>query len=238
MSKITIVIPDTGPLITLAKANALSLLLAFGDDVSLVLTDVVAFEATRFRSDHEDAQQICDFIDANAQRISIRDTSYGELAISAAKARQRYDESPGVQALYAANQLPPPAKIASDSGELSIISFITSLIGDPPGPPCLIIAEDDFFLRSNSGALPGNAHIISTVAFLMALQVLDPKCNADAVLAAATTADRQPNSANVDKPAEKIKGSSSWKDTLEGDKLKVALSTRRKNIKNDGGAKP
>lgn len=230
MSKITIVIPDTGPLITLAKADALDLLLSFGDDVRLVLTDVVEFESTRFRTDHKDAQQICDFITANSARIDIESTSYGEQAIAAAKARQRYDENPAVQAFLLANQMPPPAKMAVDSGEMSIISFISGLIAAPPGPPCLVIAEDDFFLRSNSGALPGNAHIISTMAFLKALEALNPKFNAKAVLAAAASADRKANDADVDKVAEKVKGGTVWKDALDGAKLKIAISDRPKRI--------
>ena len=45
--KIRIVLPDTGPLITLAHANALEVLLAFdAQQVQLVVTDMVEFEAT------------------------------------------------------------------------------------------------------------------------------------------------------------------------------------------------
>lgn len=238
MSKITIVIPDTGPLITLAKAKALDLLLSFGDQVGLVLTDVVEFEATRFRSDHADAQEICDFIANNAHRVSIQATSYGTQAIAAAKMRERYDESPPMQAFFAAQGLAPPQKIANDAGELSIVSYIASLIGAPPGPPCLIVAEDDFFLRTNSGGLPGNAHIVSTVAFLRALQSLDPKCDAGEVLAAAAMAGRTANASNVDRPAQKVPGSTTWIDAVDGENLKGAISARRKKSKGSGPGKP
>ena len=230
MSTVTIVFPDVGPLITLAKADALEFLLAFSDEIRLVLTDVVEFEATRFRSDHQDAQKICDFISANSGRLTIEGTTYGKQAISAAKARQRYDESPEVQAFFAANQMPPPGKMAADCGELSIVSFIADMIGAPPGPACLVIAEDDFFLRANSGALPGNAHIISTAAFLKALEVLNPNCNAKSVFDAAASAGRRANNAEVDKTAGKIKGGTTWREAIDPQKLKESIAARRKRL--------
>lgn len=70
------VLPDTGPLITLAHADALDALLVFDPDrVQLVLTDMVEFEATRRRSTHEDAQRIADFIIKHAGRIAIEPTA-------------------------------------------------------------------------------------------------------------------------------------------------------------------
>jgi len=47
-NRIKIVLPDTGPLITLAQADALDALLIFGaDHFQLVVTDMVDFEASR-----------------------------------------------------------------------------------------------------------------------------------------------------------------------------------------------
>lgn len=43
---IQVVLPDAGPLISLALGNALDLLLLASNDVRLVLTDVVEFETT------------------------------------------------------------------------------------------------------------------------------------------------------------------------------------------------
>ena len=45
--RIEIVIADAGPLISLARADALETLLVFKDNVSLVITDFVEFEVTR-----------------------------------------------------------------------------------------------------------------------------------------------------------------------------------------------
>lgn len=206
MEKIKIVLPDTGPLITLAHANALELLLAFdADQVQLVVTDMVEFEATRLRSTHEDAQRIANFIEKNAGRIVIEKTNFGQSAISAARQHERYAESQQIRDYFAANGWPPPPAVPPNTGELSINSYVAGLIGQPPGPPCLVIAEDDFFLRSTPGALPGNAHIISTAALLAKLEELNPKLKARDVLDAAKHyKGRDPNRTEVDQPAQKI----------------------------------
>ena len=184
--KIKIVLPDTGPLITLAHANALEVLLAFdAEQVRLVITDMVEFEATRHRRTHEDAQRIANFVEKHAGRIVIEKTAFGQMAISAARLYERYAESQQLREFYSASNMLAPAPLAPNSGELSINGYVTELIGQPPGPPCLIIAEDDFFLRSTPGALPGNAHIISTATLLAKLEELNPKLKARDILDAA-----------------------------------------------------
>jgi len=215
--KIRIVLPDTGPLITLAHADALAVLLAFDPvQVQIVITDMVEFEASRHRSTREDAQRIADFIETHAGRIVIQSTAFGQMAISAARIHERYSQSEQLRDFYAANQMPAPAPVAPNSGELSINSYVTELIGQPPGPPCLIIAEDDFFLRAMPGALPGNAHIISTATLLAKLEDLNPAVKARQVLEAARRYQgRDPNRAEVDASAPKIRGGSEWASTLK-----------------------
>jgi hypothetical protein len=95
------------------------------------------------------------------------------MAISAALVHERYSQSQQVRDFHGANQMPAPAPLAPNSGELSIVSYVTELIGQPPGMPCLVVAEDDFFLRSLPGALPGNAHIISTMTLLEKVEELN-----------------------------------------------------------------
>ncbi|MFT3801351.1 MAG: hypothetical protein QM766_09055 [Burkholderiaceae bacterium] len=178
----------------------------------LVVTDLVEFEATRHRSAHADAQLIADFIARHAGRILIEPTAFGQMAISAARLAERYAESRQLRDFYAASDMPAPPPPATNSGELSINSYVTELIGQPPGPPCLIIAEDDFFLRSTPGALPGNAHIISTATLLAKLEELDPGIKARDILDAAKRyRGRDPNRTEVDRPAAKIKASSEWR---------------------------
>lgn len=226
--KVKIVLPDTGPLITLAQAEALDALLVFNaDHVQLVVTDMVEFEATRQRSTRADAQRIADFIERHIGRVVIEETLLGRMAISAAKTYERYTQSQQVRDFYAANQMPVPSPVAPNSGEMSINSYVTELIGQPPGPPCLVIAEDDFFLRSTPGALPGNAHIISTARLLAKIEELNPRFSARRVLdSAAAFAGRHPNRAVVDAPAAKIKGGTTWSESLNASNFNNKLIKR------------
>ena len=237
--KIRIVLPDTGPLITLAHANALELLLAFdAEQVQLVITDMVEFEATRHRSTHEDAQRIADFVEKHAGRIVIEKTAFGQMALSAARLYERYAESQQLREFYSASNMLAPAPLAPNSGELSINGYVSELIGQPPGPPCLIIAEDDFFLRSTPGALPGNAHIISTATFLAKLEELNPKLKARDILDAAKHyKGRNPNRAEVDSPAAKVKGGSTWGATMNAANLTTKL-TKKGPRKKDSNSEP
>ena len=225
---VKIVLPDTGPLITLAQANALDVLLVFDPElVLLVVTDMVEFEATRLRSSHEDAQRIADFIAKHAGRIVIEQTSFGRMAISAAQTHERYNQSQAVRDFYRSQHMPPPVPPAQNSGELSINSYVTELIGQPPGPPCLVIAEDDFFLRSTPGALPGNAHIISTAMLLAVIERLEPGIKARDILDAAKRYNgRNPNRAQVDTSAAKIKGGSTWSEVVNVTNLTKKLANR------------
>jgi hypothetical protein len=54
---IKIVISDSGPLISLANAKALDLLLNFEPGVEVVVTDIVYLETTSGRDVHKDAEK-------------------------------------------------------------------------------------------------------------------------------------------------------------------------------------
>jgi hypothetical protein len=133
-----------------------------------------------------------------------------------------------MRAFYASSNMPAPAPLAPNSGEISINSYVVELIGQPPGPPCLVIAEDDFFLRSTAGALPGNAHIISTATLLAKLEELNPKFKAREILDAARSySGRDPNRSEVDLPAPKVKGGSHWDITVNAANLPRKAGPRK-----------
>ena len=69
MSIVRVVVPDTGPLITLAKLHLLDALLVFKENVRIVLTDYVEFEATRRRHELADAMAIHKFMIAKETLI-------------------------------------------------------------------------------------------------------------------------------------------------------------------------
>jgi len=221
---ITVVLPDSGPLISLAMADALELLLVFKDQVRVVITDFVEFEVTRYRNERADAQKICDFILRHAGLIEIEKTSIGEALIQQFKIRQRYDEDAAFrQSMNDMGISPPP--LPRDAGELSIVSFVNGLISNPPGEPVLVIAEDDFFLASGV-ATPGNAHIVSTRSFLEALSNLGKVRQARHVWADMKSARPGVSQAKVDRPAQKI--STSWKDVVDDEKAEAANTTLRR----------
>ena len=152
--------PDTGPLITLAKLDLLDTLLAFKEDVRIVLTDYVEFEATRRRNEFPDAMAIHQFIVRNFGRIEIEETGLGKNYKKLFMLKERLAEDPELSRQLGVDPGPP-----DDPGEMTIVQYVRDLIGHPPGTPVLILAEDDYFLRELS-PLPGNAHVVSTRAFL------------------------------------------------------------------------
>jgi hypothetical protein len=200
---IKVVIPDAGPLISLSMAEALDVLLVFKDEVRIVITDFVEFEVTRFRDRRPDAQRICDFIARNAGIVEIQETQFGKTMKEMFRIRERFDEDENFRRVMASANISAPS-LPKDAGELSIVSFANDLITSPPGTPILILAEDDFFLHSGS-ANPGNAHILSTRAFLETLQQLGKVADADAIWRRIQEARNTVNAASVNREAAKIK---------------------------------
>lgn len=232
-ARIRIVIPDTGPLISLAKADALDALLTFDETIRIVVTDFVEFEATRNRDNYPDAMAICDFLAGNAGRIEIQQTMFGQMVKQAALMRERYDESPLFRRQMEEQGIAPP-EIPLDSGELSIVSFANSLIESPPGIPILILAEDDYFLRENAAA-PGNAHIVSTRSFLEALERIGRIPSAESVWADVAR-NRAVTQKTVDRQAAKIQ--TEWQTALDANRIREFKSARRSRSRQNKNREP
>ncbi|WP_305910359.1 hypothetical protein Q9L42_000105 (plasmid) [Methylomarinum sp. Ch1-1] len=188
-------IPDAGPLITLAKVDALDLLLLFKDKVGIVITDVVHFEVTQNAIDHDDAKVIRAFLTKHKDRISIQDTQYGQMLIEYAKNGN--------------HELP------RDAGEHSIISFLKIASGRPPGKPMLVILEDSWF-ETHSGAIPGNVHLLSTHSFLEGLQKMNLLASAKQIWAELYLHGRSGKSTDI--PAKKINPETDWHSEIDGDR--------------------
>ena len=193
--RISIVIPDAGPLISLAMGNALDLLLAAKPEVRLVITDFVHFETTVFADRFLDGAQIAHFIEKHKDRIDVVTTTIGEFAI------------PGIQEKLGKD---PRAAWPGDLGELSISSFITTSKNFNPGEPTLVLIEDDWF-TSNAYAVPGNVHLLSTSAFLAGLEALGVIESATAIRSLIQS--KRPGfkvEFLIDRPAEKISCGTAW----------------------------
>lgn len=197
---IRIVLPDAGPLISLAVGNALDLLLLASGDVRLVLTDVVEFEATHRADRYADAATIRDFLQAHAHRVEVMPTTLGTMALGDLKRRTLAGET---------------VNLPKDLGELSITSFMISLRTVNPGDPMLVLIEDDWF-ATNSYAVPGNAHLLSTSAWLDGMEELGLIPSAADVRSQIQAA--RPNfraGLLVDREAEKIVEGTEWRSRFQ-----------------------
>ena len=198
---IRVVLPDTGPLISLSLGESLDLLLTVASEVRLVLTDVVEFEATHRADDLPDAQVIRAFLQDHAGRIEVMPTTIGSIALADLHRRA------------AAGQ---PATLPKDLGELSIRNFVMSLrtanLGD-----LLVIIEDDWFAE-NAYAVPGNIHLLSTSAWLDGLEALGRIPSASDVRSRVQA--RRPHFRAdflVDRPAERIADGAAWRPSFKGE---------------------
>ena len=193
---IRIVLPDAGPMISLALGNALDLLLLAADDVRLVVTDVVEFEATHRSDRYADAVIIREFLREHAQRVEVLPTTIGALALGDLRRRALAGEQ---------------VRLSKDLCELSITNFVISLRTANPGDPMLVIIEDDWF-SANSFSVPGNVHLVSTSAWLDGLEELGQIPSAAAVRAQIQSA--RPNFRAdflIDLEAEKIQEGTEWR---------------------------
>lgn len=197
--RIRIFIPDAGPLISLAMGDALDLLLLMSEDVRVILTDVVNYEATHRSDDLDDAKILKDFLHVNADRIEIESTFFGTLALEDLKKKKDRGE---------------PATLPRDAGEISINSLILSLRTFNPGDPTLVLMEDSWF-EAMIYALPGNVHLLSTSAWLDGLQDLGVIESAAAVRMQIQA--KKPSIkllASIDRQAEKIPEGTEWRSSV------------------------
>jgi hypothetical protein len=140
--------PDAGPLITLAYADCLDLLLRPGWPVHIV--DRVRFEVTRNQTPTSEA--IDAFIDE--QRLTVVATEVGR------RYQQRFaDREVGN------GSLPRKAGL----GELAIQEYMIQLGLEDPPTPAVFLFEDHKIARGNFH-LPDNVRRTSTRAFLIFLE--------------------------------------------------------------------
>ncbi|MHB1590925.1 MAG: hypothetical protein ACYCTW_05265 [Sulfuricella sp.] len=145
-----ILIPDSGPLFSLAAGDLLDLLLKF----RIAITDVVKEETIERGVLHgasTEAARLHQFYVSNVKSIQISPTQVGL----------------GIQHL---RQTSPNAPLPPNAGELSIQSLLIELSGSK-GPKPIVLFEDGWFLR-NVPALHGSCVLVSTEAFLVNAQSL------------------------------------------------------------------
>ena len=137
---IKIVIPDSGPLISLSHANALDLLFCFKSEVQVVLTDIVEYEVTSERDRFPDAEKTFQFLSKHAGHIVTIKTTFGDAALFKLKMDSNY-------------QLP------DDAGEVSIASFNIN-----NNEKAIILFEDHWFLEESR--FKSSTNRVSTLSFI------------------------------------------------------------------------
>jgi hypothetical protein len=143
-----ILVPDTGPLITLAYAGQLELLQRPGWTVHVV--DMVLHEATRNQTPTSEA--IAAFV--REQKIEVLPTTVWS------RYRERLTQA------EAAGTTPPRR---AGLGELAIQTYMNRLALDRPSVPAVFLFEDHKIARA-SFHLPENVRRVSTRAFLLFLE--------------------------------------------------------------------
>jgi hypothetical protein len=139
-----LLLPDAGPLITLAYADALDVLFKPGWAVQIV--DMVLHEVTRNKT--PTSQAIAAWVEEN--KIQILPT----------KIFQHYQQA---QTVYA--QIPRKSNL----GELAIQEVMTHLVLINP-PPIGVFLFEDHKIASSGFVLPENCRKVSTRAFLTFLE--------------------------------------------------------------------
>ena len=176
MNRIVLIIPDAGPLISLARADALGLLLLVG--VPVYIVDEVFHETIRNRS-FPDARTIEAFVAANPSMVHVHETDVGKLS-----ARMRE-----IDPAYA-----PPGQ-----GEAAFAQFLARLHEiTEPDAPVLILFEDSDVKRIQIVA-DGNARIISTKAFLRGLEQRGLIRSAEEVWKGILATGRRPSEREIDR---------------------------------------
>lgn len=140
-----LLIPDSGPLFSLAAGNLLPLLAKF----NVGITDMVRDETInkgKAKTASKEAQSLLEYYQANSAHISTFPTQVGSL-------------------IAAQKKLDPNYRLPPNLGELSIQSFLIELEMASPGARPVVLFEDSWFLR-NAASLGKPYVLLSTQAFL------------------------------------------------------------------------
>ena len=135
---VVLVIPDSGPLISLALGNRLGLLLDLG--IPIYIVDEVFQGCTQDLS-RPGAKSISEFVTHHSDRVHVAQTFVGEMADQVRK----NGKSPG-----------------RGLGEAAIAEFFANIDRFiDPQDPVLIVFEDNDMQRINA-VVRGNVHLLST----------------------------------------------------------------------------
>lgn len=196
---INIVIPDAGPLISLAKGGHLDLLLLFKPEVRIRIADAVAHEVTRFAGKYPDAAVIARFIAENAPRVQVEKTELGATLIAAMQLWDTYQSAPLEKKAILENAAGlKPENPPRNGGEAAILGLAREITYAHKENVILVLSEDRRFLSAAIGLI--QTHVLSTRAFLEGLSRLG-KISLDKIWSDIVTNRAGVNSDFLDEPA-------------------------------------
>jgi predicted nucleic acid-binding protein len=157
---IRLLIPESGPLISLARVDRLDLIDRF--DGQIILPDAVAIEVTR-RKELQDAKTISDWLSRGGNRVQIVETTFGQLV----KQNQELLE-----------MLPPEIQKQQSRkfqiknvGEHAVREFTDSIrTAISEKDTALVLFEDQRIKKMDFG---DHVHLMSTWSFAKALERMD-----------------------------------------------------------------
>ena len=185
--KVVLVVPDAGPLISLAKADCLDVLLLLGFPIYVV--DQVLSEVTRNRQ-FPDALRIEEFVRDHPDAVYEFSTAVGQAA--AHRRAQGEVRQPG-------------------QGEAAIAEFLQRLdevTGDADAPVLLLFEDSD--ILKNRFLIQENLHLVSTLGLLRGLEQKGVLSSAEDVWRRVVAAGRSLSPATVDRPGTMVEGPTRW----------------------------
>ncbi|WP_448202604.1 hypothetical protein [Azospirillum sp. sgz302134] len=186
MTRVVLVVPDAGPLISLGKADALSHLLSL--ELPIYVVDQVLFEVTRDER-HDDARRIADFVAGHQSTIHVFETEVGKDAASRRVAGETARQK--------------------GRGEAAIAEFLARLDEVAQPDDAVLLVYEDSDVRKSRFVLPDNVHVVSTKALLVGMERRGLIPSVDAIWKAITDNGRRPSEDSVDVPASTPRGPSS-----------------------------
>ena len=195
---IDIVIPDAGPIISLAHADRLDLLEVF--DRPVIVLDVVRLECLR-KPQSTDHERLSSWFERAGNRISVAQTPLGQLYLDAVEKERSGQDRNASRGLGD----------AALSWALRNIDRLTH----PDAIP-LVLVEDRRLAVSLEGMNKG--HILSTRSWLVALAETGDIEDYQAIIDEMARNGRLLSTLAVDAPVRTEDGRSAWLDTLKGDR--------------------
>ena len=155
-----LVIPDTGPLITLGLIGRLDLLDRF--DCPILVTDMIQFELLRGPADARDRPSIQRWLDERGNRVQSVETLYGTMWKSLSEERRREVK-----------------RMFPDAGEQSIREFAQRVKEVLPAEDQILVLFEDERVKGMS--FGNHVHLLHTYSFMVTLERLGVIASAEAL---------------------------------------------------------